>query len=400
MSSLRVLIAGGGMGGLCLAQGLHRAGIAVTVFERDASVRARSQGYRLRIDAAGDSALRECLPSNLYELYIATANRPSRPPVAAFDHHLNVIYRMGGASGQADLVGHLAVNRQTLRQVLLTGLEDTVQFGYALAGFEQDTGGVYAGFSNGQSVRGDVLVAADGILSAVRRQLLPEARIVATGMRCIYGRIPLNEDILHEIPEPLFCGFTPVLGPERRTLALGMYRSRRPVAEAVAEFAPDAVLDPVPDYLMWVLVFPDASDEAPNDDPGALHRAARKMTGGWHPDLCRLLERADVPATFSVPIRTSRPVPPWPTTRVTLLGDAIHAMTPAGGIGANTALRDAALLTKHLTDADQGTIGLNAAIACYEDAMRDYGFAAVESSLRAGGLLYRIGAEPGKEAPS
>jgi salicylate hydroxylase len=74
------------------------------------------------------------------------------------------------------------------------------------------------------------------------------------------------------------------------------------------------------------------------------------------------------------------PVPPWPPSRVTLLGDAIHNMTPMAGIGANTALRDASLLRDKLAQARPGS--LVTVIGEYEAAMRDYGFAAVRLSLR------------------
>ena len=56
--ALRVAVAGGGLGGLCLAQGLARAGSDVTVYERDAGLAARPQGYRLHLGAS--TAGRHC----------------------------------------------------------------------------------------------------------------------------------------------------------------------------------------------------------------------------------------------------------------------------------------------------------------------------------------------------
>jgi 2-polyprenyl-6-methoxyphenol hydroxylase-like FAD-dependent oxidoreductase len=76
---------------------------------------------------------------------------------------------------------------------------------------------------------------------------------------------------------------------------------------------------------------------------------------------------------------------------VTLLGDAIHAMSPARGSGANTALRDAALLAKELAAAARGDKSVVRAIADYEQEMVDYGFAAVRASAQAArrGVLAR-----------
>ena len=67
-----VLIVDGGIGGLCLAQGLRKAGVSVAVFERDASPIARAQGFRIHISPMGSQALRDCLPPDLYTLFCAT----------------------------------------------------------------------------------------------------------------------------------------------------------------------------------------------------------------------------------------------------------------------------------------------------------------------------------------
>jgi 2-polyprenyl-6-methoxyphenol hydroxylase-like FAD-dependent oxidoreductase len=73
--------------------------------------------------------------------------------------------------------------------------------------------------------------------------------------------------------------------------------------------------------------------------------------------------------------------PDWPTGQVTLLGDAIHLMPPTGGIGANTTMRDASLLTRQLVAVATGQCDLAGAMKGYEGEMREYGAAAVRSAL-------------------
>jgi 2-polyprenyl-6-methoxyphenol hydroxylase-like FAD-dependent oxidoreductase len=92
---------------------------------------------------------------------------------------------------------------------------------------------------------------------------------------------------------------------------------------------------------------------------------------------------ADVSTISAIAMRTSRPVAPWPTRRVTLIGDAIHSMTPYRGIGANIALKDAVRLRDALVAAARGERPLIDAIRAYETGMIDYGFKAVRQSLRA-----------------
>jgi 2-polyprenyl-6-methoxyphenol hydroxylase-like FAD-dependent oxidoreductase len=74
---------------------------------------------------------------------------------------------------------------------------------------------------------------------------------------------------------------------------------------------------------------------------------------------------------------------PWHVPSVTLLGDAIHTMSPGRGEGANTALRDAALLRHTLVDVMTHGTSLAQAKAHYETEMLRYGFEAVGASLNA-----------------
>jgi 2-polyprenyl-6-methoxyphenol hydroxylase-like FAD-dependent oxidoreductase len=119
----------------------------------------------------------------------------------------------------------------------------------------------------------------------------------------------------------------------------------------------------------------------------------------WHPALRQLVQAVGASTITAFAVRTSVPIPPWATRRVTLLGDALHNMTPFWGIGANTALRDAAALRRALAAAAHGQADLIQALAAYERDMISYGFAAVQASLKnmkrfhAKGLLARAATE-------
>jgi len=106
------------------------------------------------------------------------------------------------------------------------------------------------------------------------------------------------------------------------------------------------------------------------------------LTTDWAGALRHLVEAAQPATVTAFPVKTSVPIPPWHTRRVTLLGDALHNMTPYRGIGANTALRDAAALRQALRAVDRGESDLIPALAAYEREMVGYGFRAVRESLR------------------
>jgi hypothetical protein len=72
-----VLIIGGGIGGLTLAQGLKRARISAAVYERDRTLTDRLQGYRVHISPTGSLALHECLPPHLFEVFDRTCGAPT-----------------------------------------------------------------------------------------------------------------------------------------------------------------------------------------------------------------------------------------------------------------------------------------------------------------------------------
>ncbi|KIA65452.1 FAD-dependent oxidoreductase [Nocardia vulneris] len=393
---MHVVIAGAGVGGLCLAQGLRKNGIEATVLERDPSAHARFQGLRLRIDAHGRAALAACLPDNLYELAMATANPLYMSRGIGLDEQLREIFSVAHPGGPVDPArASTVVNRKTLRQILLTGLGDHVHFDTAVIGYETGER-VRVHTADGTTWVADVLVGADGIGSAVRGQLLPEIGLLDTGLRAIYGQMNLDLDNLSWVPPVLFGGSRPVLAPGPKTLACGIFQPQTEIGEAVRRFAPGSAIDPVRSYLKWTLVAPRevfGVDEPAFFalTPAQLHALALEHTTDWSPLLRRIMAESLVEEVFPLSIRVTEPGVHWSPSRVTLLGDAIHATAPVGGIGANTALRDAAGLTEHLALALVDGVDPVAAIGRYEAEMRDYGYAAVRNSLHGSEQLFRTG---------
>jgi salicylate hydroxylase len=362
--SLSVLIIGGGIGGLALAHGLRRAGLDVEVYERTRQRTDWLQGYRIHINPAGAHALRACLPPSGWPSFLAS--------VSAGDGGFGFLTDRGaellGLTADEVTAGsgrHYAVSRARLRETLLAGLGDVVHLGrefthYALAGDR-----VTACFADGSTATGDLLIGADGANSRVRAQLLPDARRVDTGVLTVAGKHPL----------PGSSGLAPPLSTRANIV---VPRGRGSLFTAVWQ-EHDAA-----GYAFWG--FADARGQFPpdvEDLPGAaLREVVTDRMRGWAPAFHRLVGDSDPATVTTFRVRSAAPVSPWPTGRVTLLGDAVHNMTPMAGVGANTALRDADLLRRTLIAVAAEESPLVPALAGYEREMLDYGFAAVRLSLR------------------
>src|SRR5262249_31327369 len=200
---LHVIIIGGGIAGLCLAQGLRKAGIGVTVHEKGPR-RADPHwlhGYQIHINPSGSRALQDCLPPRVWGTLIANACLPNAGYQVLTERMKLIAFVepeiMDGAS-------HIPIVRATLREALLEGVEDVVSFGKEFTHYEQAPNGkVTAFFKDGTSAAGDVLVGADGPSSSVRRQYLPHAQIVDTGIVGAACRLPLGGVIRSHLPEHL-----------------------------------------------------------------------------------------------------------------------------------------------------------------------------------------------------
>ena len=176
---IHVMIIGGGIGGLCLAQGLRRAGMPVTVYERSEARTDWLQGYRIHINPHGSRALHDSLPPAAWQRFLDSVSANGGGFGFATEQ-LDDLLRFSGSeilpdAGPAD--GHYGASRISLREVLLSDLDDVVRLGKTFERYEIGADGlVTAHFSDGTSATADVLIGADGANSRVRRQLLPHAR--------------------------------------------------------------------------------------------------------------------------------------------------------------------------------------------------------------------------------
>ncbi len=376
VGNFHVVVVGGGIGGLCLAQGLKKSGISVDVYERDESAAFRAQGYRISLKDTGAWALLDCLPESLFELCVATSiNTATR--LVVLDEHLNQKFAMPLPHAAPGIEG-FGVNRLTLREILLGGLDGSVHFAKIYERFEQaEDGRVTAQFADGTSAAADLLVGADGTWSRVRQQLAPDAVIDDLGWT-IYGKSPIRPDTLEWLPEPLTDSFNRISGPGGVGMSVATCRTRGPVADAVAKLAPGLSLTEIPGYLSWTLS--GADDRYRSADGPALRDLAAELVLQWHPAVRRIVADADAAATFPVALTSAQPVTRRQASNVTLLGDAIHTMSPGRGEGANTALADARLLRQALIRVAASEVTLAEARDQYETEMLRCGFEAVAKS--------------------
>jgi 2-polyprenyl-6-methoxyphenol hydroxylase-like FAD-dependent oxidoreductase len=381
---MRVLIIGAGLGGLTLAHGLRRAGIDVEVFERSSSAGAQPASYGLHLDAEGLRALHGCLPAENWERFTAAAG-PARDFVRFQDPQLRplaMLDRETTAITGDPVTRRRGIRRDALRDALLHGLDgsqDTtgvVHWDKTFTRYEPlPDDSVRVWFADGTHTDGDLLVGADGSNSRVRHQRLPDLERLDLGIVNIAGSLPLAPELASLLPATLTDGSVNNVvpaGPGWMFLATW----RTPDTPTPAPTTGTQIV------WAWAALrssYPNGVEQLPGHE---LRQLVADRIRGWASVLQRVVADTDPATIAAVPLRSMPPLPNWSSTTVTLLGDAIHNMTPMGGVGANTALRDAeALRAALITEAARPHL-ISGAVADYEQRMRTYANDALALSTR------------------
>ncbi|WP_051342972.1 FAD-dependent oxidoreductase [Pseudonocardia spinosispora] len=370
---MRVIIIGAGLGGLTLAQGLHRAGIEAEVYERGPRDGGQPATYGIHVDGNGARALHACLSPQAWAAF-DTGSAPA-PDVLRFrDPSLKVLATRNREAAARQVAHRRAVRRQVLHEALLNGIDDErdglVRFGHTFTRYRRrDDGRVEVFFDNGSSTVGDLVVGADGSNSRVRRQYLPHIQRKDLGILNIAGRLPASVASACGLPDDMLDGSIDNIVPAGPGW---MFASTwRVPGEAE-------------DYVVWA--YAATRETYPLDieklDGTGLRRLVLDRLSGWDDRLRHTVAATPADTLSTVPLRSMPVLRAWPAGTVTLLGDAIHNMTPMAGIGANTALRDADTLCGALIRARDGELTVVGAVDLYERAMRAYANQALALSTR------------------
>ena len=365
----RVVVAGAGIGGLTLGIALARAGVEVDLYEQADEL--REVGAAVALSANGT---RELYRLGVGEALDAVSTQPTE-----------LIYRDGrsgariaahpGAEAYRERFGapYWGVHRVDLQQALAGAFtaaagEEHLHLGRAVTAVDAEAGTLTLARATehadrGTAVTGDVVVGADGVHSTVRDAVTgPGSGPVYSGTSAFRGLVPV--DALPSLPDPHAIQFW--AGPGAHLLHYALGRDD----DTVNFFA--------------VLCGP-ATWEGGNR-PAAENELLDGFAG-WHPAVREML--AAVPQSPRWPLLAQPPLARWTRGRAVLIGDAVHAMLPHHGQGANQSIEDAVTLARLLVHRDPAD-----ALAAYPRLRRARTRAVAASAWETGTLLHLAADHP------
>ena len=316
--ALRVAIIGAGMGGLACAAALLRQGADVQIYEQAGAFRRIGAGIQMTPNAV--KALRGLgLEERLRDVAFEAARGHNRD--AASGDITNVI-ELGQSIVECCGAPLLTLHRGDLHATLLSAVpQNIIRMNHRLLAYELDGGGVRLQFENGASVEADVVVAADGVHSVVREQMLGPEAPRFTG-RVAY-RTTFPASLIGDLQIDDRCKWW---GPDRHIVIYYTTRARSEIYFVTST--------PEPDF--------NVESWSAKGDLAEL----RAAYADFHPTVRRLLEACPEAHKWALVVR--EPLPRWRDGALALLGDACHPMTPYMAQGAASAIEDAVILSRCL----------------------------------------------------
>ncbi|HWR46331.1 MAG TPA: FAD-dependent monooxygenase [Pseudonocardiaceae bacterium] len=347
--SVRVVIVGGGIGGLAAALALQSTGADVSVYEQAAQLGEVGAGVGLfpnsmrvlqRLGVA-DEVARHAAPGNEF----CWLRRDGSV----------VGHQIAGDDGFFTLLG---MYRPDLIATLAAALPDGVlHTGHRCAAFSQDDHSALVAFGNGVTVEADVVVAADGIHSTLQRHVVEPQPPVFSGVVAYRGVVPAAR-----VPDWPWPNALVNWGGQGKHFMVFPLRAG--------------------ELLTYVGFVP--ADEQMRESwsaPGEPVVLAAEFAG-WDPWVSRLLSQVETTSRLGLYDRD--PLPRWTQGRLTLLGDAAHPMLPHMGQGANQAIEDGMALATLIRGVNAADIP--DALIRYQELRCDH-TAQVQQGSRANGLL-------------
>jgi 2-polyprenyl-6-methoxyphenol hydroxylase-like FAD-dependent oxidoreductase len=316
------IVIGGGIGGLSAALELRRLGVAVRVFERQATLSEVNTGLSLWAFAV----------RRLHELGLAEDLEQIGRPIDRVVH-LSASGRQLSDVPVPPLIASLdipsyEIHRSRLQQLLAAALgSESIRFARRCVAVSTNSSGVIAEFEDGEQARADILVGADGVHSTVREAVGGSRHLRRSPIGVWRGTIRMEEE---ELPAGLHLRF---MGP-------------------AALFGIARISD---ELVRWYAGGP--YPRAPRSGSEAKDLALAEFRG-WNPLVVGALEGTPPEDYLWNDTPHAPPLRAWGRGRITLLGDAAHSSLPTLGISAGLAIEDAAILGESLGGAPDVISGL------------------------------------------
>ncbi len=319
----KIIVVGAGLGGLAAAACLIMDGHDVSVYEQAPELGEVGAGIQISANAmhvlnhigVGEGLAREAVRPEAYTFCMGD------------NGEIIQSFELSEAHERAHGAPYYHVHRADIHNVLAARVEQLkpgcIHVNHRLISYEEDESGVTAVFANGARVRGDMLIGADGLKSAVREQMLGAQSPVYTGDVAWRVVVP-TEKVKHLLPRI-----------EQRLWMM-------PGGHAVTYFLRRGEL------VNFVGLLEKAK---PAEESWTTKHSWDELKAdfvGWHPAIQGIIENADKNACYLWALHIREPIEGWSTKRVTLMGDAVHPTLPYLAQGAAMAYEDGAVLTRAL----------------------------------------------------